>query len=183
MKIIGEICDKEVQGYFEYDSKKSGSITTSHMRISENEIKAPYLVSSCNFLACHHPSFIGKFEFINELKDGGVFLLNTPLNSEELDEFLPMDFKEQLIKKNAKFFTIDASLLANELGLKGKINLIMQSAFFKLSNLIDFEKAKKYMKDFAQVSYGKKGKEILEANFKAIVQRLCLSEIFLIFSE
>lgn len=168
LKILGELLGKEVQGYFEYDSKKSGSITTSHMRISENEIMAPYLVNDCNFIACHHPSFIGKFEFIKELKNGGTFLLNTPLNAQQLNKFLPSDFKFELKKKKAKFFTIDAFSLANELGLKGKINLIMQSAFFYLSNLIDFETAKTHMKAFAKTSYEKKGKEILDANIKAI---------------
>lgn len=168
LKIIGEHLGKCVQGFFEYDSKKSGSITTSHLRISEKEFDEPYLPESYDFIACHHPSFISKFNVVDRIKNGGTFLLNCPFNEKELNDLLPNEIKKQIISKKVKFFTINANKIALALALGDKINLIMQSAFFFLSKIIDFEKAKELMKQFAEKTYASKGSDVLEANLGAI---------------
>ena len=168
LKIIGENSNKFVQGFFEYDSKKSGSITTSHLRFSSDEIEEPYLPSEYDFIACHHPSFISKFNVLKSLKQNGTFLLNTDLNEKELEGFLPAEFKKQAYEKKINLFTINASKIALALGLGDKINLIMQSAFFYLTKIIPFENAKKLMKAFAKKTYASKGADILLANENAI---------------
>lgn len=168
LKIIGEKTGKFVQGFFEYDSKKSGSITTSHVRISDEKIEKPYLPQEYDFIACHHPSFLNKFNVLNGIKKGGTFLVNCPFSEKELEDILPASLKKQAAEKQIKIFTIDANKIALALSLGDKINLIMQSAFFYLTKVIDFEKAKDYMKKFAEKTYASKGKEILKANLCAI---------------
>ena len=168
IKIIGDSTNLNAQGYFVYDSKKSGSITISHLRFGKQKIAAPYEILNADFVACHNDRFIGKYDILKKLNKNGVFLLNTSLNGEELKTRLPQSMVETLIDKKIKFYTIDASKIANELGLKGKINTIMQSAFFKLANIIPYKKAVEYMKIAAKKSYGKAGDSVVEQNFKAI---------------
>ena len=143
IKIIGNSTNKFVQGYFEYDSKKSGSLTVSHLRISNDEILMPYEIRKANFIAIHNYSFINKFDILGHLKQNGTVLLNTVLSEEELNENLPIFFKKDLIKKNAKLYIINAQKIANELGLGNKINIIMQSAFSKLQRLLILNLQKK----------------------------------------
>ena len=168
IKIIGNNTPLYAQGYFVYDSKKSGSITISHLRFGKEKIGSHYEIQKADFIACHNESFIGKYDILSHLKNGGTFLLNCSYKKEELEQKLPAEFKKELVSKNAKFYFVDAITLAKELGLKGKISTIMQSAFFYLTNIIDFEKAKEEMKKMAEKSYGKAGKVIVENNFKAI---------------
>lgn len=169
IKIIGNSTDKFVQGYFEYDSKKSGSLTVSHLRISNREILMPYEIRKANFIAIHNYSFINKFDILGHLKPGGTVLLNTVLSENELNEKLPIFFKQDLIKKQAKLYIIDAQKIANELGLGNKINIIMQSCFFKTSKVIDFELAKEKMIDAVRKTYGRKGEKVVLANEKAVL--------------
>ena len=168
IKIIGNNTPLYAQGYFVYDSKKSGSITISHLRFGKEKIGSHYEIQKADFIACHNESFIGKYDILSHLKTGGTFLLNCSYKPEELENKLPEDFKRELFNKKAKFYIVDAIDLAKELGLKGKISTIMQSAFFYLTNIIDFEKAKEEMKKMAEKSYGKAGKTVVENNFKAI---------------
>ena len=169
IKIIGNSTDKFVQGYFEYDSKKSGSLTVSHLRISDMEILMPYEIERADFIAIHNYSFISRFNILKHLKQNGVVLLNTVLKPEELDKKLPIFFKQDLIKKNAKLYIIDAQNIASEVGLGNKINTIMQSAFFKVSNIINFESAKNQMIDAARKTYKRKGESVVKANERAVL--------------
>ncbi len=168
IKIIGENTNKYTQGYFEYDSKKSGSLTISHLRISDNPIKSTYTISKADFIAIHNFNFVARYDILKDLKKGGVVLLNTTCSENELDTCLPMNFKKDLKAKNANLYIINAQKIAEEIGLGNKINTIMQSAFFKISNVIDFEQAKQYMKKYAEKTYGKKGEQVVKTNFLAI---------------
>lgn len=174
IKIIGNSTDNFVQGYFEYDSKKSGSLTVSHLRISKDEILMPYEVQNASFIAIHNYSFINKFDILGRLKQNGTVLLNTVLSENELNEKLPIFFKRELIEKNANLYIINAQKIANELGLGNKINIIMQSCFFKASNVISFEIAKEKMIEAVKKTYGRKGEKVVEANEKAV---LCANEL------
>ncbi len=177
IKIIGNSSNKFVQGYFEYDSKKSGSLTVSHLRVSDEEILMPYEIDKADFIAIHNYSFINKFDILKHLKQNGTVLLNTVLSKEELNKNLPIFFKRDLIEKNAKLFVIDAQKIANELGLGNKINIIMQSAFFKVSNIIDYETAKEKMIEAVKKTYGRKGEKVVLANEKAILSTDSLNEV------
>lgn len=168
IKIIGEYTPLFAQGYFEYDSKKSGSITISHLRFGKNKIKAPYVVETADFVACHNQRYVEKYDMLSTLKPKGTFLLNCDWSKDELEEKLPASFKKALFEKKVKFYIIDALKIATELGLKGKINTIMQSAFFKLSNIIPFAEAKQHMKDMAKKSYSKAGEDVVQKNYNAI---------------
>ncbi len=168
IKIIGNNTKLYAQGYFVYDSKKSGSVTISHLRFGKEPIKAHYEIEKANFVACHNQRFVAKYDILSHLRQNGTFLLNTNWSIEELEEKLPAEFKKEIAKKNAKFFVIDAQKLANDLGLRGKISTIMQSAFFFLTNIVDFSLAKTQMKKMAEKSYGKAGPKVVESNFKAI---------------
>ena len=168
IKIIGEDTDMYVQGYFEYDSKKSGSLTTSHLRISKFPIKKAYKTYTHDFIAIHNFTFIGKYDLISTLKNNGVVLINTRLNEEKLQKFLPKDFIDTLKNKNAELYTIDAYKIAEEVGLGRKINLIMQTAFFKLLKVIPFKKSIEQIKQLAIKTYSKKGEEIVNKNLLAI---------------
>ena len=168
VKIIGDHTDKYVQAYFAYDSKKSGGITVSHLRFGDTPIKSTYLIDSADFIACHNPAYVTKYDMVSALKVGGVFLLNCPWTAEELNEKLPASMKNKLAEKKARFYTIDAVKLAASVGMGGRINTTMQAAFFKLADIIPYEKADEYMKAYAKKSYAKKGDEVVKMNWAAI---------------
>ena len=168
IKIIGDHTDMYAQGYFSYDSKKSGGVTISHLRFGKKPIKSTYFVSKADFVACHNPSYVGKYDMVQDLKDGGTFLLNCGWDQAEIEERLPNKDKRYIARHNIKFFTIDGVSIARELGLGGRINTILQSAFFKLAKVIPAKDALKYMKDAATASYGKKGEKIVAMNHAAI---------------
>ena len=168
IKIIGDHTDKYAQAYFAYDSKKSGGITISHLRFGDNPIQSTYLIDSADFIACHNPAYVTKYDMVSALKDGGTFLLNSPWTAKEMEKELPASMKQLLAKKHAKFYTIDAIKLAKEVGMGGRINTIMQAAFFKLADIIPYDKADEYMKAYAKKTYGKKGDEVVKKNWDAI---------------
>ncbi len=168
IKIIGDNTDQFVQAYFEYDTKKSGGITKSHLRFGHQPIRGSYLVKQANFVACHNQSYISKYDIVSEIKEGGVFLLNTIWSDEELNEKLPANVKRTIAKKNIKFYCIDAVDIAKEIGLGNRTNAILQAAFFKLADIIPLDDAVKYMKEAIVKSYGHKGEKIVEMNNKAV---------------
>ena len=168
IKIIGDHTDKYVQGYFSYDSKKSGGVTISHLRFGDKPIRSSYLIKMADFVACHNPSYIGKYDIVSDLKENGTFLLNCSWKGKELEEKLPAEVKAYIAKNKINMYTIDAFDIAGKIGLGGRINLIMQAAFFKLTNIIPIEDAVKYMKDAALKSYGKKGDKVVSMNYEAI---------------
>jgi pyruvate-ferredoxin/flavodoxin oxidoreductase len=168
IKIVSDNTSKFVQGYFEYDSKKSGSLTTSHLRMSDVKFQTPYLVKNADFIAVHNYAFVHQYDLLDGLKQGGCVLLNTSLSNEQLGRDLPKEFKNKLKKANAKLYVIPAFDVAKAANLGTRINVIMQACFFKITNIIPYELAEKEMKDFATKSYAKKGPAILEANMKAI---------------
>ncbi len=168
IKIIGDHTDLYAQGYFVYDSKKSGGITISHLRFGKNPIQSPYLIDVADFVACHNTSYITRYDMLSKLKDGGTFLLNCPWDQAQLETHLPKEVKQALARKNLKFYTIDAVKIAGEVGMGGRINTIMQAAFFKIANVIPYEDAEKYMKQAVLKSYGKKGEKVVNMNYAAI---------------
>lgn len=168
IKIIGDNTDMYAQAYFSYDSKKSGGVTISHLRFGKNPIKSTYLISEADFVACHNPSYINKYDIVNDIKPGGIFLLNCSWNANELETHLPNKVKSYIANNNIKFYTIDGVKLGKEIGLGGRINTILQSAFFKLSGIMPIEQAKQLMKDAATASYSKKGDKIVKMNHAAI---------------
>ena len=168
IKIIGDHTDMYAQGYFSYDSKKSGGITVSHLRFGKTPIQSTYLIDAADFVACHNPSYVTKYDMVSSLKDGGVFLLNSPWTAEEMDEKLPAKMKQLLAKKHARFYNIDAIDLALKVGMGNRINTIMQAAFFKLAEVIPYDQADEYMKAYAKKTYGKKGDAIVKKNWDAI---------------
>jgi pyruvate-ferredoxin/flavodoxin oxidoreductase len=168
IKIIGEGTDNFAQGYFVYDSKKSGSMTVSHLRFGPEPIRSTYLVSRANFVACHLPTFLEKYDMVKPLIPGGTFLLNTPYSKDEIWSKLPTPLQESLIAKKAKFFVIDATKVAHESGMGGRINTIMQVCFFALSGVLPREKAIEAIKYSIKKTYGKKGEEVVAMNLKAV---------------
>jgi len=168
VKIIGEEANLFGQAYFIYDSKKSGSVTTSHLRLSKNKINSPYLIQNSDFIACHNKTFLFKFNVLDGIKPNGTFLLNTSWTNDEIEQNMPASVKRQIAEKNLKFFVIDAESLASKVGLNRRINLIMQTAFFKLSGLLPIDKSITLIKDAAKKSYSKKGEHILQMNMTAI---------------
>ncbi len=168
IKIIGDHTDMFVQGYFAYDSKKSGGLTVSHLRFGHSPIKSTYYVHKADFVACHNSSYVHKYDIVDDIKEGGNFLLNCSWDAKELDEKLPAKMKKIIADKKINFYIIDGIKIGKELGLGGRINTILQSAFFKIANIIPPEDAVKYMKDAATKSYGKKGQNIVDMNHKAI---------------
>lgn len=168
IKIIGDHTDLYAQAYFAYDSKKSGGVTISHLRFGKKPIKSTYLINKADFVACHNPSYIDKYKMVQDLKPNGKFLLNCGWDVEELSQRLPADMKRFIAANNISVYTEDAISIAKELGLGNKTNMILQSAFFKLSNVIPFEDAVKYMKDAVVKSYGSKGDKIVAMNHAAI---------------
>ena len=168
IKIIGDNTDMYAQAYFDYDSKKSGGVTISHLRFGKEKIKSCYLVSKANFVACHNPSYVRKYNMVQDLKDGGAFLLNCGWGLEELEEHLPGQAKRYIAEHDIKLYTIDGIKIGKEIGLGGRINTVLQAAFFKLANIIPVEEAVAFMKDAAKKAYGKKGDDIVKMNYAAI---------------
>ena len=168
IKIIGEATPKYVQAYFDYDSKKSGGYTCSHLRFGDTPIASPYLVSHPDFVACHVTPYLNKYDILKGIKKGGTFLLNTLWSKEETLEKLPEYIKSTIAKKELNFYIINATQIAEEIGLGNRTNTILQSAFFKIANIIPYEQAIKEMKDAAEKSYGRKGESILKMNNAAI---------------
>ena len=172
IKIIGDKTPLYAQGYFAYDSKKSGGVTMSHLRFGKKVIRSPYYIDEADYIACHNQAYVGKYDLIRGLKKGGDFVLNTQWNEAELEEKLPADLKRQIANDNINFYIINATDIAVEIGLGNRINMIMQSAFFKLAKVIPIEDAVKYLKDEIVKTYGKKGQNILDLNFKAVERGL-----------
>jgi pyruvate-ferredoxin/flavodoxin oxidoreductase len=172
IKIIGDHTDLYAQGYFVYDSKKSGGITISHLRFGKNPIQSPYVIDVADFVACHNASYVTRYDMISNLKDGGVFLLNCPWDKAELETHLPREVKRALAKKNVKFYTIDAVKIAAEVGMGGRINTIMQAAFFKIADVIPYDDAERYMKEAVVKSYGRRGEKVINMNYAAIDQAI-----------
>ena len=171
IKIIGDNTDMKVQGYFSYDSKKSGGITVSHLRFGKNDIKSAYLINQADFVACHNQSYIDKYDMVQDLKDGGTFLLNCEWSTvEELDANLPAAVKKYMAEHNIKFYVIDASKIARGVGLGNRVSTILQSAFFKLTQIIPGDQALQLMKDAATRSFSRKGEDIVRMNHEGIEQ-------------
>ena len=169
IKIIGHATDLYCQAYFVYDSKKSGGLTQSHLRFGKTPIRSPYLIQSADFVACHNPSYVHKYNMVKNLKEGGVFLLNCAWDAEGLEKNLPAAMKRALAEKKAKFYTIDAIKIARELGLGSRTNTILQAAFFKLANVIPLEQAVAEMKDaIYKTYYKKKGQAVVDMNNASI---------------
>ncbi len=168
IKIIGDHTEKKAQAYFAYDSKKSGGLTTSHLRFGDKPIRSTYYVSKANFVACHNISYIDKYDMTGDLKEGGTFLLNTGWTFDELDARLPAKVKRDIAKKQIKFYTVDGVSIAREVGLGNLFSTVLQSSFFKLANIIPIDDAVKYMKDAVVKSFGKKGEEVVRKNQAAI---------------
>ena len=168
IKIIGDNTDMYAQAYFDYDSKKSGGLTMSHLRFGKSPIKSTYLIKQANFVACHNPSYVNKYNMVQELVDGGTFLLNCPWDMEGLEKHLPGQVKAFIANHNIKFYVIDGIKIGKEIGLGGRINTVLQSAFFKLANIIPEEQAIELMKAAAKATYGRKGDAIVQMNYDAI---------------
>ena len=168
IKIIGDHTEKYAQAYFAYDSKKSGGITVSHLRFGDKPIKSSYLIDQADFVACHNPSYVTKYDMVSDLKEGGVFLLNSPWTEEEMDKELPASMKNIIAKKHIKFYNIDAIDIVEKIGLGNRISTAMQACFFKLSGVIPYEDAEKYMKEMAYKSFKRKGDAVVQMNYAAI---------------
>ena len=168
IKIIGDHTDLYAQAYFDYDSKKSGGITVSHLRFGKNPIKSTYLINKANFVACHNPSYVNKYDMVDDLIPGGKFLLNCAWTDDELSTHLPAKMKKYIADNNISLYTIDAIGIAKEIGLGNKTSIVLQSAFFKLANVIPFEEAVEYMKAAVVKKFSKKGEKIVNMNHQAI---------------
>lgn len=168
IKIIGDHTNLYAQGYFAYDSKKSGGLTISHLRFGPDPIRKPYLIRQADYIACHRPSYIYKYDLLRGFKPGGIFLLNSQWKKEELDKALPAAMKRKLAALHAKFYIIDAFAIAEKIGLHGRINMIMQAAFFHLTGIIPEADAVKYLKDANEASYGRKGQNVVDMNNAAV---------------
>ena len=168
IKIIGDHTDKYAQAYFAYDSKKSGGLTVSHLRFGDTPIRSTYQIDAADFIACHNQAYVTAYDMVSSLRDGGTFLLNCQWEPEELDAQLPAKMKQLLAQKKAKFYIINAVKLAAQVGMGGRINTIMQAAFFKLADIIPYDDADKYMKAYAKKTYGKKGDAVVQKNWDAI---------------
>ncbi len=168
IKIIGDHTDLYAQGYFEYDSKKSGGLTISHLRFGKNPIKSSYLIDQAEFIACHNQSYVTRYDVLADAKEGGTFLLNCAWSDEELEKELPAFMKNEIARKHLKFYTIDGLHIAIKAGSAKSTNMVMQAAFFKLADIIPYDQAEEYMKQAVIKSYGKKGQKVIDANFAAI---------------
>lgn len=170
IKIIGDNTDKYVQAYFDYDSKKSGGVTMSHLRFGDTPIRSTYLLDEADYIACHKQSYVYQYDVIKGLRKGGNFVLNTIWSPEELDTHLPATLKRYIARNDIQFYTIDAVNIAKQIGLGNRINMICQSAFFKLAGIIPESEAVKYLKDSIKKTYGKKGDKVVNMNFEAVDQ-------------
>lgn len=168
IKIIGDHTDKYAQAYFDYDSKKSGGITMSHLRFGDTPIRSTYLLDEADYIACHNQSYVYKYDLLKGLKKGGTFVLNTIWDAQGLEENLPAEMKQYIAKNDIQFYTLNAVKIGQEIGLGNRINMICQSAFFKLADIIPVEDAVKYLKESIVKAYGKKGEAIVNMNYKAV---------------
>ncbi|MDO4392825.1 MAG: pyruvate:ferredoxin (flavodoxin) oxidoreductase [Bacillota bacterium] len=168
VKIIGDNTDKYVQAYFQYDSKKSGGVTISHLRFGDEPIKSTYYVKHADFVACHKSIYLEKYNMVEDVKKGGIFLLNCSWNDKELDEKLPDHVKRYIAQNDINFYTCDAINIARNLGLKNRTNTVLQAAFFKLAEILPIEDARKYMKEAIEKTYGAKGRNIVDMNCAAV---------------
>ena len=170
IKIIGDNTEKYAQAYFAYDSKKSGGITMSHLRFGDTPIRSTYLIDNADYIACHNQSYVNQYDLLKGLKKGATFVLNTIWDEAELETHLPAKMKNYLAKNEINFYTVNATKIASEIGLGNRINMIMQSAFFKLANIIPEEEATNYLKASINKAYGKKGEKIVNMNYEAVEQ-------------
>jgi len=168
IKIIGELTENNAQGYFVYDSKKAGTLTTSHLRFGKNPIKSSYLINKANFIACHQFSFLEKYDILAAAENGAVFLLNSIYSKDEVWDKMPQEVQAKIIEKKLKFYVIDGYKVANDVGLGVRINTIMQTCFFKISNILPEEEAIRYIKSYIEKAFGKKGQDILDKNYAAV---------------
>jgi len=168
IKIIGDNTDQYAQAYFSYDSKKSGGVTVSNLRFGEQPIKSTYLIDEADYVACHKDSYVEKFDMLSDLKPGGKFVLNTNWSKQELDKKLPADMKKYLAKHDIDFYIINAVDIAQEVGLGSRINMVMQTAFFKIADILPVDEALKYLKEAIKDTYGHKGEKIVEMNKRAV---------------
>jgi pyruvate-ferredoxin/flavodoxin oxidoreductase len=168
IKIIGENTDMHAQGYFSYDSKKSGGITISHLRFGKSKIQSPYLISKADFVALHNPAYIGRYDVLKEIKEGGIFLLNSEWGNDEVFNRLTRDMQETIIKKKIKFYNIDALTIAKHIGLGNRINSVMQAAFFIISGILEKHTAIKLIKKFIEKTFITKGEHIVKMNWEAV---------------
>ncbi|MCG6931944.1 MAG: pyruvate:ferredoxin (flavodoxin) oxidoreductase [Desulfofustis sp.] len=168
IKIIGDNTEKYAQGYFAYDSKKSGGITISHLRFGDVPIKSTYLINEADFVACHNPTYVNIYDVLEGIREGGTFLLNCPWSVEEMEQQIPGDLRKTIHDKKLKFYTVDAIKLAQDVGLGGRINMIMQTCFFKLANVLPIEEAIALLKKDIQKTFGKKGEHIVAMNISAV---------------
>jgi len=168
IKIIGDNTDMYAQGYFAYDSKKSGGLTVSHLRFGKSPIQSTYLIDKADYIACHHPAYVDKYDLLEGIREGGTFVLNSPWTLEEVEKNLPNSLKKNIAQKKLKFYNIDAVKIAEEIGLGSRINMVMQTVFFKLANVIPVNDAITYLKKAIEKTYGKKGKDVVEMNWKSV---------------
>ena len=168
IKIIGENTDKYVQAYFAYDSKKSGGVTMSHLRFGDTPIRSTYLIDEADYIACHVQAYVNQYDLLKGLKKGGNFVLNTIWNEEEIERKLPAKMKRYIAENEINFYTVNATKIASEIGLGRRINMIMQSAFFKLAEIIPQEEATEYLKASIKKAYGKKGDKVVNMNYEAV---------------
>lgn len=168
IKIIGDNTSMYVQGYFAYDSKKSGGVTMSHLRFGKSPIHSSYLIEKADYIACHQPSYVDKYDLLEGIRDGGTFVLNSPWTLDQMQTCLPNSLKKTIAQNHLKFYTIDAVKIAEDIGLGGRINMIMQTVFFKLSNVLPIDEAIQYLKDAIAKTYSKKGQKVIEMNWKAV---------------
>ncbi|MEF8879588.1 MAG: pyruvate:ferredoxin (flavodoxin) oxidoreductase [Candidatus Thermoplasmatota archaeon] len=168
IKIIGDNTDKYAQGYFQYDAKKSGGVTRSHLRFGDEPIKSRYLINTAEYIACHNPSYVDKYDILEGIKEGGTFVLNSPWTLEEMEEHFPAELKRKIAEKNLDFYNIDAVKIAKEVGLGKRINMVMQTVFFKLSEILPVDEAVELLKKAIEETYGHKGEEIVKMNNKAV---------------
>jgi len=168
IKIIGDNTDMYAQGYFVIDSKKSGGMTISHLRFGKTPIQSPYLIDEADMIACHQPSYVTRYDLLDGIKENGIFLLNSGWSVEEMNEKLPAAMRRTIAQKNLKFYNIDAVKIAQEVGLGGRINTVMQTAFFKIANVIPWEDAVKYIKEGIKKAYGKFGDKVVNLNYTAV---------------
>ena len=172
IKIIGENTDMYAQAYFSYDAKKSGGITISHLRFSPQRIQSPYLLIQSDFIACHNPAFLTQYDILEGIREGGSFLLNSPWSVKQMGTEVPDHMKRAIVQKNLDFYNIDAAKIASQVGLGGRINMVMQAAFFQIADVIPPQEALKYIKEAIKKTYGKKGEKIVQMNIDAVDKAL-----------
>ncbi len=168
IKIIGDNTDLYAQGYFAYDSKKSGGVTISHLRFGKVLIQSTYLIKHADYIACHNPAYVNQYDLLEGIKENGTFVLNSSWSTEEMDKHLPDSLKKKIAEKNLKFYNIDAVKIAQEIGLGARINMVMQTVFFKLANVLPVDDAIKYLKEAIEKTYGVKGRDIVKMNWEAV---------------